>query len=266
LFEMEKVNSNMPNRSSASEEVNKIKEIAIHLIDNEILKISQIANYLKIGKQQQSSFYKFIKGGFSCPKSIAAQAKQILVTMTQLLDDPDLAIRKESVKREVSKDEILPSIHTVFIPFNLKMPVVSCYNPNTPVPFIQTGNPKGIVLYNNSSRYDADGDIYMAQIGMATDIDPGTRFSIKRINKHEWHPDRYYVVIESSYQIGIHELIPGDDEKTVRLVSPNSPEGPHRILHLEKILALFKIVNANCIPKPKRNISKPPIDYENNQK
>lgn len=252
----------MSNRSSASEEVNKIKEIATHLIDNETLKISQIANYLKIGKQQQSSFYKFIKGGFPCPKFIAAQAKQILVTMTQLLDEPDLAIQKESVKMEIYGNEILPSIHTVFIPFNLKNPVVSCYNPNTPVPFIQTGKQKGIVLYNNSSRYDAEGDIYMAQIGMATDIDPGTKLSIKRINKHDWQTNRYYVIIDGSYQISMHELIPGDDEKTVRLVSPNSPEGPHRILHLEKILALFKIVNANCIPKPKRNILKPPKDSD----
>lgn len=247
----------MANRSSASEEVNKIKEIAIQLIDNEILKISQIANYLKIGKQQQSSFYKFIKGGFPCPKFMAAQAKEILVSISKLLEEPDLAIRKVSV---------LPSFQTVFIPFNLKMPVVSYYNPNTPVPFIQTGNPKGIVLYNNNSRYDADGDIYMAQIGMATDIDPGTRLSIKRINKHDWDTDRYYVIIDGSYQISIHELIPGDDEKTVRLVSANSPEGPHRILHLERILAIFKIVNANCIPRPKRNIFKPHKGSENNQK
>lgn len=256
----------MSNRSSASEEVNKIKEIAILLIDNEILKISQIANYLKIGKQQQSAFYKFIKGRLPCPKFMAAQAIQILESMTKLLKEPGLAIHKESVNKEVNGDEFVPSIHTVFIPFNLKMPVVSYYDPNTPVPFIQTGKQKGIVLYNNSSQYDADGDIYIAQIGMATDIDPGTRLSIKRINKHHWHTDRYYVIIDGSYQISIHEMMPGDDEKTVRLISPKSPEGPHRILQLERILALFKIVNANCIPTPKINISEPHKDSENNQK
>jgi hypothetical protein len=88
---------------------------------------------------------------------------------------------------------------------------------------------------------------------MATDIEPGTRVAIKRIDKMDWQTDRYYVIIDASGQISIRELLPGDDEKTVRYVSTGSPEGPHKILRLERIVAIFSIVDGNCIPKPKRN-------------
>jgi len=232
----------------------------------EYSKRNQIAKYLNIGAKQHSSFYKFLKGGFPCPKFIEKQAEQIVVRLTKLLEKPDQALLKDSRVKKIIEDDYLPIIHTVFIPFDIDLPVTTYYNPDTPVPSIQTDSQiapgsivVGIVTYNNTSRYEADGEIYVAQIRMATDIDPGTSLSIKRINKQYWHTDRYYIIIDRSYQISIHELMPGDDENTVRLVSSNYPGGPHKIYHLDNILAIFRIVDGNCIPKPKRNIVYKPI-------
>lgn len=236
----------------------KIREITNALVQDRKLKRNYIADYLGIEKKQQWSFYKFVKGG-NRPKFIGEQADQMAVKLTHLLEKPDLAPVIDLKDKKITEEHDLPGHYKVFIPFDIDLPITPYDNPDAPVSSIQGnevphGFAIGIVTYNNTSRHDADGEIYVAEILMSTDIDPGTRLTIRRIDKRLWTPNRYYIIVDSSHQISIQELVPGDNESTVGLVSSNNPSGPHKMVLLDRILAIFSIVEGNCIPKPKRNI------------
>ena len=243
---------------SLSVQKDKIREITNELVLDRKLKRNYIADYLGIEKKQHWSFYKFVKGG-NRPKFIGEHSDQMAVKLIQLLEKPDLVPVIGSKDKKITEEQDLPGVYKVFIPFDIDLPVTPYDNPDAPISSIQgnkvpEGFAMGIVTYNNTSRHEADGEIYVAEIRMRTDIDPGTRLSIKRIDKRLWKTDRYYIIIDVSHQISIHELVPGDDENIVGLVSSNNPGGPHRMVPLDRILAIFSIVEGNCIPKPKRNI------------
>ena len=145
-----------------------------------------------------------------------------------------------------------PKSFLVWIPFDMGMPVVDYNGINPPLSFVQMEEKSGIVLYRNTSLHEADGELFVGQTGMASDIEPGTKIAIKRINKKLWTTDHYYVVINAAAKISICELLPGNDDNTIRLVSTKSPEGPHRAFSYEEILAVFSIVDGNYIPTPTR--------------
>lgn len=140
----------------------------------------------------------------------------------------------------------------VWVPFDMELPVTNYNGINPPLSFIQMKEKKGVVISRSTSKHEADGELIVGQTGTASEIEPGTRIAIKRINKAHWIPDRYYVIINASNQISICELLPGDDEKTVRLVSTKNPEGPHRVFLLEDIVVIFSIVDGNWPPTPPR--------------
>lgn len=146
-----------------------------------------------------------------------------------------------------------PKSLLVWIPFDLKLPVADYNGINQPLSVIQMAKKKGIVAFRNSSKYDGDGEIYIDHIGMATGIEPGTKITIKRIDKKDWKMDRFYLIIDASGQVSVWELLPGDGKKTVKYISTSAPEGPYMELPLERIDAMFSIVDGNCIPRPKRN-------------
>jgi hypothetical protein len=232
----------------------KITKILKELIEVKKVKKNKIASYLGLEKQQYSSFYKYISGG-PFPKYFQKPTAKILDKLVKLLDNPYLLQRLKEpwMEEEYRGYGTPPRSSLVWIPFDLKLPIADYNGINPPLSIIQMENLKGIIANRNASKYDADGEIYIDHIGMMTYIEPGTRIAIKRINKMDWRPDRYYVIVDASGQISIWELLPGDNEKTVRYVSTSAPEGPHMILPLERIVAIFSIVDGNCIPRPKRN-------------
>jgi len=233
-----------------AKQINKIREVTSELIHNKKLKASKLANFLGLNKKQYSSFYKFTKGDVF-PKYLLPE--KILEEIMKLLEDADLLQKlKDNMVVRDNDYEMKQISHWVWIPFDLRLPVADYNGNNQPLSIIKIGREKGIVVFANASQHEAEGEIYIDHIGMATDIEPGTRIAIKRINKTDWQTDRYYVIIDTSSQISVWELLPGDDKKTVRYVSLSSPDGPHKELSLDRISAVFTIVGGTYIPKPKR--------------
>jgi len=218
------------------------------------ISILDIVLYLGYKEEQHSSFNKCAQG-IRFPKFLNSKISAVLEKLEQGAKNPDL-IREfiESMTKEENKSyKKPPKSYLVWIPFDLNLPVADYNGINPPLSFIQMGEQKGIVTFRNTSKYNADGEIYIDHIGMATDIEPGTRIALRRINKMDWQPDRYYLIVDASGQPSIWELLAGDDEKTVRCVSTNPLESRHKVLQLDRIEAIFSIVDGNCIPKPKRN-------------
>jgi hypothetical protein len=233
--------------------IEKIRGTLNELIKVKKLKQSKIAYYLGLEKQQHSAFYKYIKGG-PLPKYLEPAMGKILEQLNKLMADPGLLKTNPTGTQDDVKGYDMSKPFLVWIPFDQKLPITDDYNITMPpLSIIQMGKQKGIVAYRNTSKYNAEGEIFVGQTGMATDIEPATRIAIKRINKTDWKADRYYVIVDASEEISICELLPGDDEKTIRFVSTKSPEGPHKVFPFERILAIFKIVDGNYIPTPKRN-------------
>jgi hypothetical protein len=240
--------------NSEAEQIKEIREIANKLIYDKKLKRNKLASYLGLDKRQYSSFYKFTNGE-SFPKFLEAISGKVLDKFRELLENPELLqkIKEPWVNEENSGFGISPGSSLAWIPFDLKLPVAEYKGINPPLSVIEMGNKKGIVAFRNSSKFESDGEIYIDTIGMATDIEPGMRVAIKRINKVDWQTDRYYVIIDASGQISIRELLPGDNKKTIKYISTSAPEGPHMELSLDRIVAMFCIVDGTYIPRPKRN-------------
>jgi hypothetical protein len=236
-----------------SESIKRIRVILEELINEKRLQKNKIAGYLGLEKRQYWAFYKFLNGD-SFPRYLEPFTGTLLEKLRNLLESPELIQTKQPDAQEDSKGyEMTATSFLVWIPLDLNMPVVDYNGTKPPLSLTQMADKMGIVTFRSTSKYDADGELYIDHIGMATDIEPGTRIAIRRIDKIDWQPDRYYVIIDASGQISVRELLPGDDEKTVRYVSTGFPEGPHRILQLERIEAIFSFVDGHCIPKPKRN-------------
>jgi hypothetical protein len=231
----------------------RIREILKELTESKGLKKNKIANYLELDEKQFWAFYKFINGD-PLPKYLEPITGKILVKLKLLLENPDLLKKKETVaENDIIGYDIAPRSPFVWIPFDKQLPTIEYNGINPPLSVIQMGEKKGVVAFRHNSKHVADGEIFIDHIGMATEIEPGTKLTIRRIDKRDWKTDRYYVIIDASGQISIWELLPGDDEKTVRFVSTRTPDGPHMLLPLERIEVIFSIIDGNCIPKPKRN-------------
>jgi len=241
------------NGSPEAGSIDRIRETLKELTETKKLVKYKIADYLGLEESQRSSFYKFIKGD-PYPKNWKGAAGKMLEKLKKLEENPDLLEEKEAgAENDTTGYGIAPASPFVWIPFEMKGLVVD-YNGTKPhLSIIQMGKKKGIIADRNNSPYDADGEIYVNHIGTATNIEPGTRIAIKRINKEDWQTDCYYLIIDVSDQKSIRELLPGDDKKTVRYISTSAPDGPHKTLELKRIAAMFSIVDGNCIPIPKRN-------------
>jgi hypothetical protein len=158
------------------------------------------------------------------------------------------------MEKEKFNYEMPPISRWVWIPFDLKYPVSDYNGSKPPLSIIEMGKKKGIVAFRNNSTHEADGEICIDSIGMTTDIERGTWISIKRIHKTCWVTDRYYIMVDVSGQIFIRELLPGDNNKTIRYVSSSFPDGPHIEIQLDRIVVMFSLVQGFCIPRPNRNI------------
>jgi hypothetical protein len=217
------------------------------------ISVLDLVLYLGYEEKQHSSFNKCAQG-IRFPKFLKTKIDAVLEKLEQADKNPDL-IRafKESLTADGNKIYKKPPISTlVWIPLDRKLPVADYNGINPPLSIIEMGKKKGIIAFRNTSKYEADGEIYIDTIGMATDIEPGMRIAIKSIDKLDWQTDRYYLIIDISGQISIRELLPGDNKKTVKYVSLSYPDGPHKELLLDRIAAIFAIVDGNCIPRPKR--------------
>jgi transcriptional regulator with XRE-family HTH domain len=229
----------------------EIPPLLLRLKKERGMTIEAIAEALNINKSK-GAVAKWKRGKNFPPNSEVAA---VVAKLKHFLTAPDhlLTLKGPRTEDEDNSYGNPPESFLVWIPFDLDLRFVDYNGIKPPLALIQMGEKKGIVTYRNTSKYEADGEIFVGQTGMASDIEPGTKIAIKRIPKLLWKTDRYYVIIDSTGEISICELLPGDDEKTVRFVSTKTPEGPHREFPVEEILAIFTIVNGNYIPIPNRN-------------
>jgi|GEM_PF-3086447 len=215
--------------------------------------ILDIVLFLGYKEKQHSSFNKCAQGKFF-PKFLKSKIDTVLEKLEQADKNPDLirAFKGSLIADGIKNYKKPPISILVWIPLDQKLPVADYNGINPPLSVIEMGKKKGIVAFRNTSKYEADGEIYIDTIGMATDIEPGMRIAIKRIDKQDWQTDRYYVIIDTSGQISIRELLPGVTKNSIRYISVSSPDGPHKELSLERIASIFAIVDGNCIPRPKK--------------
>jgi orotate phosphoribosyltransferase-like protein len=78
---------------------------------------------------------------------------------------------------------------------------------------------------------------------MAPAINRGSVIEIYKINISDFKPGYTYCIIDSTYQVHLRKLFI-ENETTVKLVSLNEINFPHFKLELNKILALFRVVDA----------------------
>jgi hypothetical protein len=227
------------------------------------ISIPDIVLYLGFKEEQYSSFNKCAQGKLF-PKFLNSQIDLVLEKLEQVAKNPELIYEfRESLTEEGSRSyRRAPRSTLVWIPFDIQLPVSDFNGSKQPISFIQVEKQMGIVAYRNTSRYNADGEVYVHQIGMATDIEPGMRIAIKRINKLDWQTDRYYLIIDASQQMNIRALHPGDDKKTIKYISTSSSDGPYIELPLDRIVAMFSIVDGNLIPMPKRDNNTAPTSQQ----
>ncbi|OQP44247.1 hypothetical protein A4H97_33380 [Niastella yeongjuensis] len=237
-----------------------LKEITSY-IDISILDVVLYCGYKE---KQLSSFSKCAKYNYF-PKFLTSKIDTVGEKLEQVAKNPDLirAFKESKEENEKWGFENPSKSFLVWIPLDLAIPVADYRGTNSPLSFTQIGERKGIVAFRNSSKHEADGEIYIDHIGMATDLEPGSRIAIKRINKIDWQTDRYYLIIDISDQVSIRELLPGDDNETIKYVSTRNPDGPHMELLLDRIVAIFSLVDGNCIPRPKRNNTIASTDIDN---
>jgi transcriptional regulator with XRE-family HTH domain len=229
----------------------EIRPLLLRLKKERGMTIEAIAMALNMNKSK-GAVAKWRQGKHFPPNSEVAT---VVAKLKHLLTAPDhlLTLKGPRTEDEDNSYGNPPESFLVWIPLDLDLPFVDYNGIKRPIALIQMGEKKGVVTYRSTSKFDAEGEIFAGQTGMASDIEPSTRIAIKRINKTDWKTDRYYVIIDASEEISICELLPGDNESTVRLVSTKTPDGPHRIFPFERILAIFSIVDGHCIPTPKRN-------------
>lgn len=216
--------------------------------------ILDVTLYLGYKEKQHSSVNKCAQSK-RFPNFLNTKIDKVLKKLESGANNPDL-IRRKSTLEDGNKlpYQKAPKSKLVWIPFDMKMPVID-YNLEKPhLSFHQMEGKEGIIVYrNNTIQSEAEGEVYTDHIRTHTYIEPGTRIAIKRIDKMYWLPNCYYLIIDKAGQIGIFELLSGDNKTTVKCVSTLSPQGPHKMLSLDGIVAMFTILDANYIPKPKRN-------------
>jgi hypothetical protein len=219
------------------------------------ISILDVTLYIECEESQHSSINKCAQGK-RFPNFLNTKIDKVLKKLEDGAKDPDLIRKfKQSMPEDGNKVPYKKASKSilVWIPFDLNMPVADFNLIKPHLSFHQIGEKKGLIVYRNTSQHEADGEVYSDNIGTHTYIEPGTRIAIKRIDKTYWLPNIYYLIIDEIGQKSILELLPGEDDKTVRCVSTISPEGPHKVLSLEAIVAMFTIIDANYTPKPKRN-------------
>lgn len=221
---------------------------------NTDISIPDIVLYLEYKEEQVSSFNKCAQGK-PFPKFLNANIDLLLNKLEEGASNPDL-IRdfNESLIADGHKGyRRSPRPVLVWIPFDTKLSVTDFNGSKQPISFTEIQGQMGIVAYRSTSRSHADGDVFVHQVGMTADLEPGMRIAIKRIDKLEWRTDRYYLIVEASEQMHIRALLPGDDENTVKYASTTVPGSPYTILPLNKIVVLFSIVDGYLIPTPKKS-------------
>lgn len=228
--------------------------------------ILEIVLYLGYTESQHSSFNKCAQGKLF-PKFLISNIDELLEKLEAAAENPDLipTIRESTAKENKKPYNKPPIPYLVWVPLDMNLPVANFNGINPPLSFVQMEEKEGIIMFRNTSNYVADGEIFIDRIGSATGIEPGTKIAVKRINKLDWQTDCYYFIIDASNQLSIRELLPGDDKETVRYVSTSTPEGPHKSLSLDRIAAMFSIVDGSCIPRPKRNNAIIPASQQANK-
>jgi hypothetical protein len=235
--------------------IRKIGELLKEIRNSHKITImSIVVDYLRYDAEKYSSFNKCAQGVL-LPDFLIPVADEVTKKLEELLENPALinAARESRAEEENSSYKLENSL-LVWLPIDKKKDVVPYTMGNDAGKVIEmTEGNWGLVAYRSEL---AEGQLNLEHIGNATDFKPGSEIAINRMDINDWETDCYYLIITTSRRLSVRELLPGDSLETIKYVSINSPNGPHKELQLNNILAIFSIEWAKYKPKPpKRTIS-----------
>jgi len=237
--------------ASALEKLKKIGQLLKDITTRHKIPImSIVVDYLRYDSKQYSSFNKCAQGVLF-PDFLIPVADEVTKKLELLFENPALinAARESRAEEEKGSYKLENSL-LVWIPFDKEKETVPYTMGNDPGKVVEMieGN-WGLVAFRSES---AEGKLYLEHIGNATDFKPGSEIAINRTDIKDWETDCYYLIVTSSRRVSVRELLPGDKEETIKYVSMSSPNGPHKELLLNNILAIFDIEWAKYKPKPDR--------------
>lgn len=217
------------------------------------ISIKAIVRYLEFPQKRYSSINDCAKRK-SYPGFLIPIADEVIKNLELLLENPALINTSKEFMLENEKESYENSDSTyVCLPLDSqksKRPYTMGEDPGSVVEM--TKGKWGLVVFRDKS---AEGWLKIEDVINVTDIPAGTKLFLRRINKKNWQPDCYHLIIDASYQVSVRELLLGEKEGIVEYIPINSPEGRRMELPLSEIKAILTIEWAKYKPKPPRRNS-----------
>lgn len=215
----------------------KVKPLIEELRRSKKLTIKEIAS--AIGYERKiASVYKWATYGNYVPNSYEIQ--DVVEKMERLLErfDPD-------AENDIKTTEQV----SIYFDTNKKTETYTGEDRATGV-ILNVNGYQAILAYQNNTSLNrnADGLIYLHDTGVTPFIKYGSLIAIRKINKEDWRPGYYYLVIDTSDQMFARKLFAGENKEEVRLVSEDAHNYPDFTLTLNKIVALFRIEKVTVDP------------------
>jgi hypothetical protein len=235
------------------EELKRISDLLKGIKTRHKISIKAIVGYLDLDPKKYSSINDCAKKKHY-PVFLIPMADVVEEKLKQLMENPALInTSKESIV-ENEKDGYENSDSTyVCLPLDSKKsrrPYTMGEDPGSVVEM--TKGKWGLVVFRDRS---AEGWLKIEDVINVTDIPAGTKLFLRRINKKDWQPDCYHLIIDASHQVSVRELLLGKKEGIVEYIPINSPEGRRKELPLSEIKAILTIEWAKFKPKPPRRKS-----------
>jgi hypothetical protein len=226
-------------------ELQKLKASVKPLIENirrsKGMTIKEIASAIGY-KEKLASFYKWAAYEGYVPNNY--EIKVVVERLEKLLerfDSDTLTLKEDDIK--------ITEQVTIYFDANKKTEIYTGEDRATGVILNIKGYQAIIAYQNNTSlNRNADGLIYLHDAGVTPYIKYGSLIAIRKINKEDWRPGYYYLVIDTSDQMFARKLFAGENKEEVRLVSENVNNYPDFTLSLNKIVALFRIEKVTADP------------------
>lgn len=227
----------------------KVKPLIIRIRQEKKLRFNAIAMLIDVDR---FLFYKW-KDGTHFPNDY--EIKEIVEKLEKLLEKPAADLKKAyailinapNIKESKTGYETKKYV-SIFFDLNEKIKVYTGKVEPGNITLIN-GKPS-IIAYKNDSVHNknADGLIYVYDFGLEPALKYGSLVAIRRIDKKDWLPGTYYLIIYASNQVILRKLYKGENDETVTLVAENKTRFPDHTISLKKIEAIFKVEQVSFAP------------------
>ena len=211
------------------------------------MKIIEIAHALGY-KDKLASFYKWARYEDHFPNDFEVQ--DVVEKLEKLLEStPVEAFATEEDKLFINYCKKITVLVSIFIDEEKRIEIYSGEERATGVILHVKGHQAIIAYLNNTSlNRNADGLIYLQDAATEPTLKYGSLIAIRKINKEDWRPGYFYLIIDTSEQLFVRKIIEGKNDDEVILISENEKRYPNFRLSLNKIVAMFRVEKMTVDP------------------